>query len=79
MLNARRVLAATAVVWAVSAIAGVRAQDTPRIWQGVFTAGQADRGKAAYDQHCIRCHGGDLSGANAPALRAERFMATFGS
>jgi mono/diheme cytochrome c family protein len=82
VVDVRRVLAATAIVWAVAAAAGARAQqETPRIWQGVFTTGQADRGKAAYDQHCIRCHGVDLGGTgrDAPQLKGERFQATFGT
>ena len=73
----QRLLTSTAVVWIVSAGAG--AQEAGRIWQGVFTAEQADRGKASYDQHCVRCHGVDMVGANAPSLKGERFLTTFGS
>lgn len=57
----------------------VRAQGTPRIWQGVYTTAQAQRGKATYDTACIRCHGADLGGTTAPALKGERFLATFGN
>ena len=55
------------------------AQEPPRIWQGVYTGAQADRGKAAYDAACIRCHGADLAGTTAPALTGDRFLATFGN
>jgi cytochrome c5 len=58
---------------------GVRAQDTPRIWQGVYTAAQAERGKTTFNNHCIRCHGADLAGTTAPALKGDRFTSTFGN
>jgi mono/diheme cytochrome c family protein len=68
-----------AAVYAVSMAVGVGAQDTPRIWQGVYTAAQADRGKETFDTACIRCHGGDLAGTTAPALKGDRFLTTFGN
>ena len=46
----------------------------PRIWQGVFTAAQAARGKEVFTTTCQRCHGGDLMGVTAPALAGERFF-----
>jgi cytochrome c5 len=65
--------------YAVSMAVGVGAQDTPRIWQGVYTAAQADRGKETFNTACIRCHGGDLAGTTAPALKGDRFLTTFGN
>ncbi|HKE88308.1 MAG TPA: cytochrome c [Vicinamibacterales bacterium] len=57
----------------------LRAQDSmPRIWQGIYTAAQADRGKTTFNTACLRCHGADLSGTTAPALKGERFQATWG-
>lgn len=50
----------------------------PRIWQGVFTAAQAERGNATFSTTCLRCHGADLGGNTAPALTGERFMAAWG-
>jgi S-disulfanyl-L-cysteine oxidoreductase SoxD len=45
------------------------------IWDGVFTTAQADRGKAALLQNgCNGCHGADLTGDRAPALKGDRFM-----
>jgi mono/diheme cytochrome c family protein len=63
----------------VSAIA-LRAQQAPqpRIWQGVYTAAQAERGKATFLVTCQRCHNADLSGDRGPALKGERFMTTWG-
>jgi mono/diheme cytochrome c family protein len=60
-------------------VAGAAAQaPTPPIWQGVYTAAQAERGKTVYLSACIRCHGADLAGTTAPALKGDRFMDTFG-
>jgi mono/diheme cytochrome c family protein len=58
----------------------LRAQDatTPRIWQGVYTAAQADRGKTTFLTACIRCHGADLAGTTAPALKGDRFQSSWG-
>jgi S-disulfanyl-L-cysteine oxidoreductase SoxD len=57
----------------------VRAQDaTPRIWQGIYTTAQAERGKTTFKTACLRCHGEDLSGTTAPALKGDRFQMTWG-
>jgi len=46
-----------------------------RIWSGVFTALQAQRGKADFEKSCSNCHNSDLNGSvRAPSLRGERFM-----
>jgi len=52
------------------------AQEQPdKIWNGVFTRAQADRGKASYDKECSNCHNQDLNGsARGPALRGDRFL-----
>ncbi len=39
------------------------------VWDGVYTAEQADRGKALYTQSCAGCHSADLRGdGTAPSL-----------
>jgi mono/diheme cytochrome c family protein len=48
-----------------------------RIWTGIFTDAQAERGKANFNIACVRCHGADLAGQTAPALKGTRFMATW--
>jgi mono/diheme cytochrome c family protein len=53
--------------------ARVAAQDIS-VWSGVYTAGQADRGKAVYAKHCSRCHGDDLGANRNYPLAGERFM-----
>lgn len=50
----------------------------PRIWQGVYTTAQAERGRATFLVSCQRCHNADLSGDRGPALRGERFTSTWG-
>jgi S-disulfanyl-L-cysteine oxidoreductase SoxD len=57
----------------------LRAQNTePRIWQGVYTTAQAERGKASFNSSCLRCHGDKLQGNTAPALSGDRFFTTWG-
>jgi len=51
-----------------------RAQDRSAIWSGVYTAGQAERGKAVYASHCSRCHGDDLGRNRSYPLAGEGFM-----
>jgi hypothetical protein len=51
----------------------------PRIWQGVFNATQAERGKTSFNSSCLRCHGDKLQGNTAPALSGDRFFTTWGS
>ena len=59
--------------------AALRAQTpAPSIWQGVYTAAQAERGKATFLASCQRCHNADLSGDRGPALTGARFMTTWG-
>jgi mono/diheme cytochrome c family protein len=44
-------------------------QAKPRtVWDGVYTAAQSDRGRAAYRTSCASCHGESLQGDLAPAL-----------
>jgi len=46
------------------------------VWDGVYSAAQADRGAAAYTSHCASCHRDDLSGYDG-VLRGQRFMEKF--
>jgi mono/diheme cytochrome c family protein len=47
--------------------------DTP-ISAGVYTAAQALRGQANFENNCSECHMSDLSGRAGPALKGESFM-----
>ena len=53
----------------------VDAQSGRSIWDGVYTAEQADRGAQLYETWCAECHGGELEGGEtAPALLGGEFM-----
>jgi cytochrome c len=46
------------------------------VWDGVYTDAQAERGKAAFEQNCAKCHGGQLQGMDEiPPLAGSHFMA----
>ena len=50
-----------------------------RIWNGVYSAAQAARGKDHFEKSCSNCHNLDLNGSvRAPALRGEHFMSDWG-
>ena len=54
--------------------AALYAQQPASVWDGVFSAAQADRGKALYGKECASCHGKDLSGTGqAPPLEGADF------
>ena len=73
-----RLLAAAGVLF--MSVVVVRAQNPePRIWQGVYTTAQAERGKTSFNSSCLRCHGDKLQGNTAPALSGDRFFTTWGS
>ena len=66
------VTVATALLGGVS-LASAQGNEA-RIWSGIFTDEQADRGKANFAQSCVRCHGADLAGLTAPSLNGNRFV-----
>ena len=74
----RKGLAALAAVFVSAVVVGAQQPQRPRIWQGVYTTAQAERGKATFLVTCQRCHNADLSGDRGPALKGERFMTTWG-
>ena len=59
----------------LSAVEGSRTD----IWDGVYTTGQAERGRMSYMQSCVSCHRDDLRGDNtAPSLVGESFLFLWG-
>ena len=57
-----------------SAQAEGNAGDGMSVWDGVFTAAQAQRGETTYEQECATCHLADLLGDGiAPALTGAAF------
>jgi mono/diheme cytochrome c family protein len=64
---------------ALAAAVSLRAQEPPKLTvaDGVYSEAQAVRGAASYDAACARCHRADLTGADGPELRGERFARNF--
>src|SRR5262245_40341629 len=55
-----------------SAQSGNRSQS---IWDGAYTAAQAERGHERFTGVCRRCHNDDLNGSErGPALRGAKFL-----
>jgi cytochrome c5 len=52
----------------------VHAQRSGAIFDGVYTAAQAERGKARFVQDCATCHRENLTGASGPPLKGATFM-----
>ncbi len=72
-------LLATAVALLAVAAAGASAQPAGTPLR-VFTAEQAERGQALYEEICIECHLSSLAGANeAPPLRGADFLDAWGA
>jgi quinoprotein glucose dehydrogenase len=65
--TAVRHLAATIVLVAA-------AQPPLSIWEGMYSAAQAQRGRAVYEMHCSRCHGNDLNSVSSSELQGDEFM-----
>jgi mono/diheme cytochrome c family protein len=69
----------TALVFA-NAIGGstVSALQAKSQWDGVYTAEQAQRGEALYQQHCAACHGPEMAGGEmAPGLAGGEFTSNW--
>ena len=55
--------------------AGGTQENRVTVWDGVYTAEQAERGEAVYKSHCLSCHQADFSGTEeASALSGDAFM-----
>jgi hypothetical protein len=80
-LSRSRLLALAVACGAVVASSVVpTAQGTPpkkTVWDGVFTAAQAERGRDFYAEHCGSCHGASLEGGEYRALKGERFWVSW--
>jgi mono/diheme cytochrome c family protein len=77
-----RILVSVATVIFLSVLAGftmvggeqvVNGQAARSVWDGVFTAAQAERGRGFYLANCAECHGGNLEGGEKQALKGDRF------
>ena len=72
--NMKPKLAATGIAALIIALAAA-----PRsVWEGVYTAEQAKRGEARYNELCASCHGDTLGGGeSAPPLAGGEFLANW--
>ena len=59
----RAVVAAVTTLLLVTASQRIDYAAGRTVWDGVYTAAQAERGKALYTQNCLRCHGANLEGS----------------
>ena len=69
-------IAMTAILCVIvtAGFGSVAAQKAKSQWDGVYTAEQAKRGSAQYQDKCSSCHGPDLTGGEmAPALTGGDF------
>jgi mono/diheme cytochrome c family protein len=76
----KKLLSAPVALWLVAvAIATLGAQAPQRtVWDGVYTAEQAERGAKLAEARCAGCHGGDLKGgAGVPGLAGIEFSAAW--
>jgi len=80
LAGARRrwLTAAAALSFALLAWSAPAGQETPTVWDGVFSAPQAERGHADFIQHCAHCHGETLAGGEGPALGGTSFWDRWG-
>ena len=70
-----RVMAAGIAAACVLSAGIVDAQrGTRTVWDGVYAAEQAERGRIEYRASCSECHAPDLVGAKGPALKGEAFV-----
>ena len=69
MARSYRVALSAVMLWTVVACGGDKkttggASVPADIWQGVYTDAQAARGLQIYSDHCVICHGADMSGVD---------------
>jgi quinoprotein glucose dehydrogenase len=62
-------------VIAIAALGSLAGQTSRSVRDGVYTEDQAKRGRATYSEHCLECHGRDLTGdvENRPLTGGEFF------
>jgi mono/diheme cytochrome c family protein len=64
-----------AVVFDMSSLGLLAQAATRTVWDGVFTSGQAARGRQLFAENCAACHGENLEGGSAVTLSGPRFIA----
>ncbi len=78
MVTGRRVRAVVGACGAALLAAVAVAQGGATVWDGVYTAEQAERGREIYATTCAVCHGPALGGVeSAPPLTGDQFNANW--
>jgi cytochrome c len=73
-----RIWLASGILIAAGAVAAGQGGSPRSVWDGVYTEAQAVRGEKVSVEHCARCHGQTLTGAEAaPALVGDIFNANW--
>src|SRR5436309_4317329 len=66
------------MLWAIALrlllAASLQPAGAPSVWDRVYAAAQAERGKTVYEARCGRCHGGDLRGVSGSPLAGAGFL-----
>ncbi len=77
-MNLRLSVAAFVLCGAAGGLCTLMAQVSRSTQDGIYTAEQAFRGRAAYSDHCLECHGRNLEGEveNRP-LSGGEFLANW--
>ncbi len=66
------------IVLVAAGYSSVGAQLPASVNDGIYTAAQADRGKAVYAMNCVGCHGEKLEGGTAgPTLSGPDFISGY--
>jgi mono/diheme cytochrome c family protein len=60
--------------WLLVAMLLLQPADRTSVWDGVYTAAQAERGGTVYEARCSRCHASDLRGVSGSSLAGDGFM-----
>jgi S-disulfanyl-L-cysteine oxidoreductase SoxD len=73
-----RLLSGALLVYLVVAAASLGARQATAgngrsVWDGAFTAAQADRGRTLFNANCAECHGTNLEGGEGKPLSGETF------
>jgi mono/diheme cytochrome c family protein len=68
-----RTLVMGAVLYATTVVTVIAQAPARTVWDGAFTAEQADRGRSQYATTCARCHGGTLEGGMGASLVGTAF------
>ncbi|MGE3403234.1 MAG: c-type cytochrome [Vicinamibacterales bacterium] len=75
-MTIRGLIAIGAAAYVAVVVAGTNASgQTKTVWDGVYTAAQAERGNTLYQENCAACHGAEYTaGAGAPSLAGPEFQ-----